>query len=83
MSGLSHTDRFSSVIRCLIYYIYGKNKSNVFRFINWFVLTDILLANGYGPNLILPKFVQLALFTFVSSSFWHLQKYILLDENSL
>ena len=45
------------------------------------LLTDILLANGDEPNLILPKFAR-PLYFFFSSAFWHLQKQISLDENS-
>ena len=37
---------------------------------DWFVLTDILLANGDEPNLILPKFAR-PLYFFFSSAFWH------------
>ena len=45
-----------------------------------FVLTDILLANGDEPNLILPKFAR-PLYFFFLTSFLVLTE-ILLDENS-
>ena len=41
------------LIRCLFY---GKHKNNLFISCNWFVLTDILLANANKPNLILSNF---------------------------
>ena len=43
------------LIRC---FLYGENKNNFIRLMNWFVLTDILLENGDEPNLILPKFAH-------------------------
>ena len=55
------------LIRCLLY---GKNKNNLICLINWFVVTDILLANGDESNLILPKFAR-PLYFFSSSTFWH------------
>ena len=33
-------------------------KQEQFNSLNWFVPTDILLANGDEPNLILPKFAR-------------------------
>ena len=40
-----------------------------------FVLTDTLIANGDGPNLILRTFARpLYCFLFFSSALWHLQK---------
>ena len=54
------------LIRCLFY---GKHKNNLFISCNWFVLTDILLANGNKPNLILSKFARpLYCFFFLISS---------------
>ena len=46
---------------------------NSFNVRSWFVLTDILFANGDKPNLILPKFAG-PLYFFFSSIFWHLQE---------
>jgi len=43
-------------------------KNDLIRLINWFVLTDILLANGDELNLILPKFAR-PLYFFFSSGF--------------
>jgi len=52
------------LIRCLFY---GKQeKINSFN-VNWFVLADILLANGDELNLLLPKFAR-PLYFFSSSA---------------
>ena len=67
-SRISHTDRLSSVNKMFI--IWRKqeqfNSFNVLA-INRFVVTDILLANGDEPNLILPKFVRPLYFFFLIS----------------
>ena len=41
------TELLARLIRCLLC---GKNKNNLFVYCNWFVLTDILLANGDEPK---------------------------------
>ena len=58
------------LIRCLLH---GKNNNNLIR-LKWFVLSDILLANGDEPNLILPNFARPLYVFFFSSAFWHLHK---------
>ena len=71
-SRFSNTDRLSSVNKMFI--TWQKHEQfNSFNLINWFVLTDILLASGDEPNLIFPKFAR-SLYFFFSSTFWHLRK---------
>ena len=50
-SRFSNTDRLSSVNKMFITW-QKQEQFNSFNLINWFVLTDILLANGDEPNLI-------------------------------
>ena len=70
-SRFSHTDRLSSVNKMLI--IWRKQEQfNSFN-VTGFVLTDILLANGDEPNLILPKFARPLCIFFFLSAFSHLQ----------
>ena len=54
---------------------------NSFNVLNWFVVTDILLANGDEPNLILPKFARPLYFFFAHQLFGTYTE-ISLDENS-
>ena len=70
-------------VKILPYRVLNKQDEGLFRKskCNWFVLTDILLANGDEPNSILPKFAR-PLYFFFSLAFWHLQKQMLLDKNS-
>ena len=58
-SRFSHTDRLSSVNKMFIKW----QKQEQFNprsliYCDWFVLADILLANGDEPNLILSKFAR-------------------------
>ena len=77
-SKFSHTDRLSSVNKMFI--IWRKQEQfNLFN-VTGFVLTDILLANGNEPNLILPKFACLLYFFFLISLLALTE--ILLDETS-
>ena len=56
-SGFSHTDRLSSVNKMFIIW-QKQERLNSFNVTYWFVLTDILLANGDKPNFILPNFAR-------------------------